>query len=245
MATYTDAELTAAIADAHSWRGVLRLLGLPPQSAGAHRRARARAIELGLDVAHFTGQRRWSDDELRVAVTEGRSWGDVFDHLGLSRTSGSARASLTAHAARLGLDVRHLDPTPPPPTTPFARPSSVTHLDRAGPMLAAAWFTLRGFDVAWPLEPARYDLLVTDGARNYRVQVKTTTTRAGDTWAARISSNRPRGTVVYTPDEVDYFFVIDGELTCYLIPLAVVGGYQLIHLRRYAQFAVGTLLGAA
>jgi hypothetical protein len=31
-------------------------------------------------------------------------------------------------------------------------------------------------------------------------------------------------------DEIDDFFIIDGELMCYLIPVAVVGGLHAIHL---------------
>jgi hypothetical protein len=58
--------------------------------------------------------------------------------------------------------------------------------------------------------------------------------------SACIAGTRRRGAAVYSPDEIDYFFVVDGELTCYFIPLRVVGGYQEIHLRRYAAFIVGT-----
>jgi hypothetical protein len=121
----------------------------------------------------------------------------------------------------------------------LANPASPRHLDRAGPLLAAAWFTLRGYEVAWPLEPCRYDLLVSDSGVTQRIQVKTTTTKASGSWAVRISSSRRKGTAVYSPEEVDYFFVVDGDMTFYLIPLQVVGGYQVIYLRRYGAFVVG------
>jgi hypothetical protein len=70
-------------------------------------------------------------------------------------------------------------------------------------------------------------------------QVKTTTTQSGGSWVVRISSTRRRGVAIYSPDEVDHFFIVDGDLTCYLIPLRVVGGYQAIYLRRYTTFIVG------
>jgi PD-(D/E)XK nuclease superfamily protein len=241
MAQYSDEELAAAIAGARSWRGVLRRLGLPPQSAGALRSARRRAELLNIDHGHFTGQRRWSDRDLAETVPLSRAWSDVLDRLGLASTSGSAVASIRAHSARLGLDVRHLDGPRPPEQSPFAAAPQLRHLDRAGPMLAAAWFTLRGYGVAWPLEPCRYDLLVTDDRRSYRIQVKTTRTRTrtDGSWAVRISSTRGKRVAVYTPDEVDHFFIIDGDLTYYLIPLEVVGGYQVIYLRRYLPYVVG------
>jgi len=242
---YTDAQLADAVEGARSWRGVLRRLDLPAHSSSALRTARTRAAELGLDVSHFTGQRRWTDAQLAAAVEVARSWSEVLDQLGLARTSGSARAALAGHAARLGLAVDHLDGSPARGPAPLAGPVGVTHLDRAGPLLAASWFALRGYDVAWPLEPTRFDLIVTCGAEVLRVQVKTTTSKANGSWVVRISSNRPRGTIVYTPEEVDHFFVVDGDLRCYLIPLRIVGGFQVIYLRRYAAFALPGWLGAA
>jgi PD-(D/E)XK nuclease superfamily protein len=146
---------------------------------------------------------------------------------------------LKAHAARLGLDVRHL--ARPGNTAGPSRASASpcrSNLRRAGPLLAASWFALCGYEVAWPLEPCRYDLVVRRGEECHRIQVKTTTTKTGGSWAVRISSTGRKGVTVYSPDEVDQFFIIDGDLTCYLIPLSVVGGYQVINLRRYHAFVV-------
>jgi hypothetical protein len=245
MTRYSDAELAAAVAQARSWRGVLRRLGLPAQSAGAMRSARRRADALGLDHRHFTGQRRWSDAELAAAVAGSRTWSEVSPRLGLAGPSGSTVASLRSHAARLGLDVTHLSAAPAAAETPFPAAADVRRLARAGPLLAASWFMLHGYEVCWPLEPCRYDLIVGAGPSSYRVQVKTTTRRAGESWVVRIAGTRRRGVAAYSPDEIDHFFVLDGELSCYVIPLHVVGGLQVIHLRRYAAFRVGTLRFAA
>ncbi|GAA3166931.1 hypothetical protein GCM10010531_19500 [Blastococcus jejuensis] len=116
----------------------------------------------------------------------------------------------------------------------------IAHLDRAGSLLAASWFTLCGHTVSWPLEPTRYDLLVCTNESTRRIQVKTTTTRAGDTWKVYLSTSR-RGRRTYDPDEVDEFFIIDGELLCYLIPVSAVGGLHAIHLRGYAQYQLAQM----
>ena len=101
--------------------------------------------------------------------------------------------------------------------------------------MTAAWFALCGYDVSWPLEPSRYDLLVSGNEGIRKVQVKTTTVRVGETWKVYLSTARTvRKT--YAPGEIDEFFVITGELECYLIPFADVGGLHAIHLRHYERF---------
>jgi hypothetical protein len=42
----------------------------------------------------------------------------------------------------------------------------------------------------------------------------------------------------YDVREIDYFAVVDGDLSVYLIPSAVVGGRLGISLRRYRRFLV-------
>lgn len=238
--SYSDSELARAIAAAHSWRGTLRALGLVATSSGAMRSVRRRADELRIDYGHFTGQRRWSDADLAHAVAAADSWTDVLDRLGLASVGGSAQALVKAHAARLGLDVRGLSPTAPiRPQAHEQDDPGVRHLGRAAALLAASWFTLHGWTVSWPLESARYDLIVASDQTARRVQVKSTTRRSHGAWVVRIASTRRRGAAVYTPDEVDDFFIVDGEMTFYLIPLPVVGGYQAIHLSHYVDFIVG------
>src|SRR5690242_21233103 len=81
--SWSDAQLTEAVKVSSSWRGVMRELGLIATSAGAIRIVRRHAARLGLDTSHFRGKRRWSDDQLRNAVAEGRSWDEVLVSLGL------------------------------------------------------------------------------------------------------------------------------------------------------------------
>lgn len=152
----------------------------------------------------------------------------------------SYKDTLKGHAARLGIDVSHLDPTRPVATpSPWSMTPAEKHLRRAGSLIAATWFTLCGHDVAWPLEPARYDLLVTSDVVTRRVQVKTTTVRTGQSWTAWLSSTgRSRRT--YDPDEIDDFFVVTADLDAYLIPVAVVGGLQAIVLSTYSTYRIST-----
>ena len=138
---YSDAELATAIAKASSWRGVLRNLGLLDSSSGAIRHARARADNLALDYAHFSGQRGWTEARLRSAVRASHSWKEVSKKLGLDESASAS--TLPGHAARLRIDSRHLTAQDRRADAGEVSPS-LANLDRAGPMLAAAWFTLCG-----------------------------------------------------------------------------------------------------
>ena len=226
----------------HSWRAVLRALKLPASSGSMIRSVRRHADRLGLDYSHFTGQRGWTDAQLAGAVEESGTWIEVADRLGLA--GGSSRETLKGHARRLRLDVEHLGPKAPTGSeTPYP-PASMANLPRAGSLLAAAWFTLRGCDVAWPLEPCRYDLLVTRDGKPQRIQVKTTQSRSGASWKVSLTNSR-RGLVTYDPDEIDFFFAIDGDFACYLIPVGDVGGLQAIHLSHYSAYRLDNLASVA
>lgn len=231
---YSDAQLAEAISEASSWRGVLRELDIPQSSSSAARSARMRADALSLSYKHFQRQRSWTEARLRTAVATSRSWGEVAEVLGL-RGSASA-ASLQGHAARLRIEAAHLESDVSGGATDSLSPGLV-HLNRAGPLLAAAWFTLCGWDVSWPLEPSRFDLIVTRGDHVRKVQVKTTVARAGSTWKAYLSTAR-KSRKTYVPGEIDDFFIVTGALDCYLIPLVEVGGLHAIHLSQYRRFRV-------
>ena len=237
--TYTDAQLAAAIAASTSWRGVLRELGMVATSSGAMRSVRSHADSLGLRHDHFRGGRGWTEADLGRAIAHSNSWFEVAEALDLHDTSDVD--AIRGHAARLNLEVGHLMPVAVGPIDQKPAPS-IEHLDRAGSLLAAAWFTLSGLAVSWPLEPSRYDLVVGSAAGLRRIQVKTTTARAGNTWKVYLStSHRRRRT--YSPDEIDDFFVIDGDLRNYLIPGAVVGGLHAIHLSAYQQYLLPQIAG--
>jgi len=239
--TYTDAQLERAVLESHSWRGVLRSLGLQATSAGATRSVRRHAERLGLDATHFTGQRRWSEGDLATAVAESRTWAQVQDKLGLS--GGGSATALRGHALRLGIDVGHFDRAATPPDE-YVRPTPRReNLGKAGSLLAASWFTMCDYTVTWPLEPARYDLVVGRHGELSRVQVKTCRRRSRGWQVSLTTSGHPTGghheRTHYGPDEIDSFFIIDGDLNYYLIPFATVGGLTGISLSAYQAFRVG------
>ena len=239
--SYSDQQLTEAIAAARSWRGVLRVLGLPDTSSSAIRVARQRADDLAIGYGHFVGQRPWTESRLRAAVANSHSWREVSEQLGIGGTS--AAGALEGHSVRLGIDSTHFVWPPEIPTAEVPAPI-IANLNKAGALMAAAWFALCGYDVSWPLEPSRYDLLVSGNEGIRKVQVKTTTVRVGETWKVYLSTARTvRKT--YAPGEVDEFFVITGELECYLIPFAEVGGPHAIHLRSYERFRLPRCLTAS
>lgn len=250
---WTDAQLSEAVRASSNWRGVMRELGLNATSAGAIRIVRRDAVRLGLDVSHFRGKRRWSDAQLKHAITRSQTWEEVLAALGLSANSGSIRTHVKGHAVRMGLDLSHLGSgVRAEPETRGLAPG-VGHLREAGAAIAAAWFTLCGCNVLFPVEPATYDLVVSLPEGLSRVQVKTTTHYRRDGWMAVIgrrpySIRKDARLVPYDPDVIDYFFIVDGDLTMYLIPSRVIAGRVGLLLRAYKPYVVGDaggLLGAA
>ena len=234
--SYTDDQLKAAVQANHSWRGVLRELGLVATSSSSIRSVRRHADALRCDYTHFRGQRGWTEQELCAAVAAASSWRDVLDALGL--VGGSSQSTIRGHVARLGIDVAHLAaPVPEPRRDGDTYSPSSRNISRAGSLLAAGWFTLCGYNVSWPLEPCRYDLMVERGGAVQRVQVKTATVRTGQSWTVWLSTTGAER-LPYDIEEIDAFFIIDGDFNYYLIPVGRVGGLHAIQLSAYAAFKV-------
>jgi hypothetical protein len=76
------------------------------------------------------------------------------------------------------------------------------------------------------------------------VRVKTTTHKGKDGWQVQIGrrpysiGNQAR-LVPYDPDVVDFFFILDGDLAMYLVPIRALAGRVGILLRNYSQYKVG------
>jgi hypothetical protein len=255
--SWTDDLLAEAIATSTNWVSVMRALGFGERSSssGAIRIVRRRAVELGLDSSHFLGNRRWSDAQLRHAVSESSSWDEVLSRLGLSTNSG-APPHVKANAIRLGLDTSHLNRLSHLGRQPSEAPAQISdrkadlkYLRVAAPAMAAAWFALRGGAVSFPAEPTVYDLLVDAPDGISRVQVKTTTFCTKYGWAVGVGHHpdthaKKRGhRVAYDPDVIDLFFIIDGDLTMYLIPSRAIAGRLQVVLRTYKKYIVGNAAG--
>jgi hypothetical protein len=257
--TCTDQQLTDAVKASTNWRGVMRALGYGERSssAGAIRIVRRRAVQLGLDSSHFRGKRRWSDAQLRQAVAESRSWEDVLTALGLSvsATGGNVQPHVKSHTIRLGLDTSHLNRVSHHGPFPSAAPADLSavradlkYLRVAAPTIAAAWFALRGCAVSFPFEPTAYDLLIDGPGGIAAVQVKTTTNFTKDGWTVTVGhhpdTHAKKGHLLaYDPDVIGLFFIIDGDMTMYLIPSRAVAGRVRIVLRTYRKYVVGNLAG--
>jgi hypothetical protein len=261
--TWTDTQLAEAVANSTNWRSVMLSLGYGERSksAGTVRLVRRRVAELGLETSHFRGRRRWSDEQLRQAVAECTTWEEVVTRLGLSTASGNVQPHIKGHTIRLDLDTSHLNAVShqgrqPAEAIPFSTAllTDLRYLRTAGPVTAAAWFMLRGYVVSLPAEPAAYDLVVETQERMSRVQVKTTTYASRDGWMATVGhhpdthSKKGYGLLAYDPDEIDLFFIVDGDMTMYLIPSRAIAGRVRILLRTYRKYIVGNasgLLGGA
>jgi hypothetical protein len=205
-------------------------------------------VRLGLDTSHFRGKRSWSDAQLRRAVIDAQSWDELLTTLGLARRSGDGRIRVKAHAMRLGLELAHLEkPIVNSPGPTDIKPD-LRHLRDAAPSIAASWFSLCGFNVAIPVEPTIYDLLVSMPEGIQRVQVKTTTCFSKDGWTV-VVGRRPYSIgnlerrIPYDPELIDWFFIMDGHLNIYLIPSRVIAGRVSILLRTYTRYIVGNAAG--
>jgi hypothetical protein len=244
--TWTDDQLRAAVSSQCSWRGVLRAIGLKSTSGISLRTVRQRAEDLGLDSSHFTGQRKWTDAQLRRAVADGSSWSEVIRRLRMF-DNGENRVRIKGHAVRLGLEVSHLAAAVREelPGDVLATPPDPARLRAAAPSIAMVWFGLRGWAVALPIEPQEYDLLVTMPGGIQRVQVKSTTSRTGGSgWQVGVGRrpytlDKTAGKAPYDPDTVDLFFIVDGAGGIYLIPSSVLGGRIGITLGSYSSYLVG------
>jgi hypothetical protein len=221
----------------------MRELGLCATSAGSIRIIKRHVARLGLDTSHFTGQRRWSDAQLRRAVASSYSWAELLSELGL-HGSADDRIRVKAHAVRLGLDLSRLGGTREGAASRPELKPDISHLREAGTAIATMWFLMCGYNASLPIEPTLHDLLVSmpDGIK--RVQVKTTTYYK-DGWEVQVGrrpysvGNRER-LIPYDPDLIDFFFILDGDLTMYVIPSRVIAGRVHILLSNYSEFIVGS-----
>ncbi|TMR96912.1 group I intron-associated PD-(D/E)XK endonuclease [Nonomuraea basaltis] len=235
--TWTDDELVTAVASATSWRGVARDLGLAATGGRQLRILKQRVEELRLDVSHFTGTRRWPRRQLDQAIEHSGTWDAVTKSLGVANISQN-RTTIRRHADKLGITTDHLDPME---EAPRPEPAHLQHLREAALTIAASWFTLRGFAPSIPLDTRPYDLLVDMRGPVHRVQVKTCMAGSGDvTIAYRLAGTTKGALVPYRASDVDQFFILDGDLAIYLIPIAAVEGRLRISLRKYRRYCVGS-----
>ncbi|WP_181768810.1 HNH endonuclease signature motif containing protein [Streptomyces albidus (ex Kaewkla and Franco 2022)] len=105
---YTRERLADAVAEATTWAGVMRALGL--RISGGGRRALQRAVnEYGLDTGHFVRRSPWqryTDDAIAEAVASSTKLREVVGKLG-ARPSTGTLSHIRRRIAVAGLDVSH------------------------------------------------------------------------------------------------------------------------------------------
>lgn len=265
--TWSDEDLRTAVRESSTWGEVVQKIGLT-DFAKARRTAQGHCVRLGLDVAHLPAFKpvapiephdsRWRSvsAEVAAAVPDSTSWADVFRKLGLPIT-GSGYMRLKEQAERLGLDTSHFRgqgwSSKPVEgiATPFSRDPQDRYLQKAAVAIATAWFLGRGYMVSIPVEPTTYDLVAESDNGLARVQVKSTMSRdRNGRWLVRIhhkpydrtakrTASGARTNRAYSPDEIDFFFIVTAAEGKYLIPLAETGTLGTLTLdSKYAAYKV-------
>lgn len=141
---------------------------------------------------------------------------------------------------------------------PFAKEPQASRLRSAAIGVAAQWFLERGYMPSIPVEAARYDLVVESDTGLQRVQVKTTTHRDRGRWVVevcrrayqkdrpQIDANGKRVRVGYDLGDVDWFFILAGDGSMYLIPTGILQSLSLVLDVKYAKYRLsrcgGTLV---
>jgi PD-(D/E)XK nuclease superfamily protein len=120
------------------------------------------------------------------------------------------------------------------------------HQGDAGLGTAIGWFTQHGYRVAIPLTDSQdYDLIVDDGKKLYKVQVRTTYhLRYENIYQVNlvVSGGNRSGTgktKYFDPEKVDLLFVLTDSGDQYLIPCDEITVRKSINLGvNYAQYKV-------
>jgi hypothetical protein len=134
---------------------------------------------------------------------------------------------------------------------PFTAPDSANQLRAAALGEAISWFLRRGYVPSIPVEPTRYDLVVESDQGLKRVQVKSTAYQERGRFVAGIGRMEYDGTMEtlnasgrrtrarYSPDDVDFFFIVTSSGDKYLVPIEVAGVAKSLTLdRKYAAYKV-------
>jgi hypothetical protein len=112
----------------------------------------------------------------------------------------------------------------------------------AGMGVAIAYFSRIGVRIGIPLTDSQpYDLMIDDGGKLSRVQVRTTTVREGRSHVVGLKTVGGNKTQLITktfdPTAYEWLFVVCGDATAYLIPTTTISARYSIFLgRKYEPF---------
>ena len=111
---YTEEEAREAISRSRSWADALRYLGLAPYGKN-FTTIRKWALEWRLDVSHLPAYKprssaaSFSEQELRHAIANARSWSETLRNMGRCPTGNNWR-TIKKYAAEWQIDTDHFDP---------------------------------------------------------------------------------------------------------------------------------------
>lgn len=261
--SWTDEQLQEAVEVSRSWGSVLRHMGLSVSGA-TMKLVAGRSLYLGLDTAHLPEvktsnsvepcHQKFSLQEMKVMVSQSTCWSDLRSKMG--RHGGSSHAYVKRIVDDLDLDISHFrsrtETRVVSPSTStrkeFVNSPSPNNLRFSATAIATEWFMRRGYTVSLPVEPAKYDLVVDSDSGLRKVQVKSTNGKhSNGRWSVRIAHHPYDSSTVsgrsspvpYTSSEVDYFFIVCGDGSMYLVPISDTGGVTNLTLDvKYSQFKV-------
>lgn len=176
----------------------------------------------------MANRRSYTDEQLSAALAAARTWADVMQSLGKSRTRSAH--DVQAVARRLGLDASHLDRTHRPSRSPFSSAPAAVSTSAIGSRtegIVLAALMRAGRVVLVPFGSGhRYDLAVDDGGRLLRIQCKTARYERGCVIFASTSNRRDNTKLSYR-GEADAFAVYCEALdTVYIVPIDDVAESQ-------------------
>lgn len=177
--------------------------------------------------------RTWTDEQLAEAIAVSTSWRGVMRELGLGVTSAGPIHTVRRVAQRLGLDTSHFR---------GKRAWSDAQLRRAV-MDSRSWAEAL---TSLGLAPASGDGKIRVKAHAIRVKTSTHDTKGG--WHCSVgrrpySPGNTERVIPYDPDVIDLFFIVDGDMTMYLVPSRAFAGRVRILLRAYKKYIVGNAAG--
>ncbi len=158
--------------------------------------------------------------------------------MGIVRTTKEAIASTTSRAAHV---------------SPFTRATASHQLRASAIGDAICWFLDRGYKPSVPVDVAHYDLIVESDDGLKRIQVKTTTAkdRGSNRWTVKIMRHAydrhakarnaagKRRELPYSPDDVDYFYIMTGDRSRYIVPVKATAGALRLNLDvKFARYLV-------
>ena len=222
----------------------MRRLGFTTSNGYTAQRLRDVAKQLLIDASHFPQRAAWTNEELANAVATSSSWAEVARSLGAAPTTRMI-AQARSRAEHLGIvsDLGSKWKTASP-DLPFLDAPDPKRLRAASLAMAAAWFEHRGYAVSLPVEPRPYDLLVEAQGKIWRAQVKST--RGRDAKSGSYVCNLTRTPkrdgqrLAYTSEDIDFFFIVDGQGRYYLVPLHEVAGATRVSVKMISHREVSS-----